>query len=102
MPSDSGSDAWIGEVLDFWFRELPREAWFRKDTTVDRTIRDRFLALYDKLAVCTADDLSASADKALAAVIVLDQFPRNMFRDTAKAFATDALALAVAGGCTMA
>jgi uncharacterized protein (DUF924 family) len=96
MPSVTGRDAWVGEVLDFWFRELPREAWFRKDSDVDRTIHDRFLALYDKLAVCTADDLSASADKALAAVIVLDQFPRNMFRDTANAFATDGLALAIA------
>jgi uncharacterized protein (DUF924 family) len=95
-PSASGSDAWIGEVIDFWFRALPREAWFRKDADVDRKIRDRFLALYDELAVCTADNLSASADKALAAVIVLDQFPRNMFRDTANAFATDGLALAIA------
>ena len=96
MTKASGSDAWIGEVLDFWFKELPREAWFRKDATVDRTIRDRFLALYEKLSALTLDDLTTSADKALAAVIVLDQFPRNMFRDSAEAFATDSLALAIA------
>jgi uncharacterized protein (DUF924 family) len=96
MTKASGSDAWIGEVLDFWFKELPREAWFRKDATVDRTIRHRFLALYEKLSALTLADLTTSADKALAAVIVLDQFPRNMFRDSAKAFATDGLALAIA------
>ena len=95
-PIVSGGDAWFGAVLDFWFSELPREAWFRKDADVDRTIRDRFLALYEKLSACTPDDLTASAEKALAAVIVLDQFPRNMFRETAKAFATDGLALAIA------
>jgi uncharacterized protein (DUF924 family) len=96
MTSASGSDPWIGEVLDFWFSELPREAWFRKDADVDRTIRDRFLPVYETLSARTPDELATSADKALAAVIVLDQFPRNMFRDTAKAFATDALALAIA------
>ena len=94
--SNSGSDAWIGKVLDFWFSELPREAWFRKDANIDRTIRDRFLALYETLAARTPDDLTASAEMALAAVIVLDQFPRNIFRDSAMAFATDGLALAIA------
>ena len=95
-PSVSGSDVWIGEVLDFWFRELSPDAWFRKGTTVDRAIRNRFLPLYDKLAASAPEDLSASAERALAAVIVLDQFPRNMFRDTPEAFATDELALSVA------
>jgi uncharacterized protein (DUF924 family) len=97
MSSDSGSDAWIADVLDFWFREISREAWFRKDADIDRAIRDRFLPLYDALSPRGPDDLSASGEMALAAVIVLDQFPRNIFRATAKAFATDALALAVAG-----
>jgi uncharacterized protein (DUF924 family) len=96
IPSASGGDAWIGEVVDFWFRELPREAWFRKDAYVARAIREPFLPLYEALSARNAADLSTSAEMALAAVIVLDQFPRNMFRDTPKAFATDGLALAIA------
>lgn len=88
---------WPDDVLDFWFRELAPEAWFRKDATVDETIRTRFLGRHEQVV---ADfDLAAATGtpgRALATIIVLDQFPRNMFRNTPRAFATDPLALSVA------
>jgi uncharacterized protein (DUF924 family) len=95
---EAASEAWIGDVLGFWFEELGRAGWFRKDAAVDSAIRQRFLLLYEVLTTWPADDALASADRALATVLVLDQFPRNIFRDTAQAFATDALALQVARG----
>jgi len=98
MTDAAASEEWIGDVLGFWFRELGRAGWFRKDTSVDSEIRRRFLLLYEVLATWPADDALVSAERALATVIVLDQFPRNIFRDSAQAFATDALALQVARG----
>jgi uncharacterized protein (DUF924 family) len=85
----------IDEVLLFWFEELSPEAWFRRDTQVDDQIRARFMPLYEQLRRMQPQDL-ASPLASLAAVIVLDQFPRNMFRGLPQAFATDALALAIA------
>jgi uncharacterized protein (DUF924 family) len=78
------------EVLDFWFA---REAdWFRKSEAFDREVRDRFLGLLEKVP---HEWLDRPRD-CLARIIVLDQFPRNMFRGTPRAFATDALALEAA------
>lgn len=90
------SAPWADEVLDFWFRELDRKAWFEKSDATDALIRGRFLALHEKLAreMTVPPDLPPRA--MLAAVIVFDQFPRNMFRGTPRAFATDPLALALA------
>ena len=96
MTNDASSQAWVGEVLGFWFGELGREAWFRKDAAVDQAIRERFLALYERLAAAPASEATTSADRALASVLVLDQFPRNMFRTGARAFATDGRALEIA------
>jgi uncharacterized protein (DUF924 family) len=92
----------VDEVLRFWFEELPPEAWFRKDARVDDQIRERFLPLYEQVRGMQAQDF-ATPPASLAAVIVLDQFPRNMFRNSPQAFATDPLALeiaqrAIAGG----
>lgn len=98
MFDSAASEAWIGDVLDFWFDELGRSKWFVKSEAVDREIRDRFLLLYEVLSTWPAEDAWASADRALATVLVLDQFSRNMFRDTPQAFATDALAREVAAG----
>ena len=94
-------DALVAEVLDFWFAPRdsaehgrPRELWFRKDPAVDGSIRSRFGA-----AVATALD-GGFADwtaprAALARVLLLDQFTRNIFRDTPRAFAGDVLALRI-------
>ena len=92
------------EVVEFWFgvaggaeRGRPRKAWFQKSETFDAEIRARFATTTEAAA---AGDLAAwerTPLAALALVIVLDQFPRNIFRGSARAFATDPLALAVAG-----
>lgn len=92
----SGS-AWVDDVLRFWFEELTYKDWFGGGAELDDKIRDRFLALYEELAATVPATVHESADAALAAVIVFDQFPRNMFRGAAKAFATDPQALAIAG-----
>lgn len=88
---------WPQQVLTFWFDELVPPAWFKKDEALDARIRERFRGTYDEVAgnVQVAQSLSDS-DTALAAVIVLDQFPRNMFRGTPQAFASDDKALALA------
>ena len=85
---------WAEQVTRYWFEELPPQAWFRKDTRVDDTIRERFAALHDEIARIRPEQLTTPRD-CLAAVIVLDQFPRNMFRDSPRSFATDALALSI-------
>ena len=97
MPERADKD-WIGDVLRFWFDDVGREAWFRKDAGIDEQIRARFLILYEVLARWPPSDALASPNRALATVLVLDQFPRNLFRGSAQAFATDALAREVASG----
>ena len=83
------------EVRRYWFDEHPKD-WFVKNPAFDAQIRRRFLALHE---VASAGGLAHWADdgrSCLALVIVLDQFPRNMFRGEARAFATDSLARAAA------
>ena len=92
------------DVLDFWFG-LPgspeygkeRDFWFKKSDATDAQIRERFLALHEAAAGGALDTWTSTAEGAVALVIALDQFPRNMFRGTPGAFATDARALSVAG-----
>jgi uncharacterized protein (DUF924 family) len=90
-------------VLDFWFGRpgdadhlRPRAAWFRKDEAFDAAIRDRFGALIE---AALRGELARWADEdrsAVALIVVLDQFPRNAFRGSARMFDGDALALAAA------
>ena len=91
--SDEG---WRSAVLRFWYRELEPPQWFIKSDAVDQAIVARFAGLWEDLRAYDAAALSRDAKGALAAVLVLDQFPRNMFRGTARAFASDVAALAVA------
>jgi uncharacterized protein (DUF924 family) len=79
------------EVLDFWFQR-EHKAWFTKDAQFDAEIRARFLPLYEQAAAGALAGWRQEPKSCLALVIVLDQFPRNMFRGTARAFAADALA----------
>lgn len=81
------------DVLDFWFGELGPEQHFAKDDALDATIRSRFSALHDFLMASGAAGWRDTPDCLLAAVIVLDQFSRNMHRGTAQAYAADKLAL---------
>jgi len=83
-------------VPAYWFGEGMAERWFKRDPAFDREIRDRLLPLYRRAATGELDDWQATAQGALALVILLDQVPRNLFRDDPRAFATDAKALAVA------
>lgn len=86
---------WTTEVLGFWFDELGESRWFAKDEALDAVIRRRFLPVYEQVRAQNSGDF-ATPQQALAAVLVLDQFPRNMFRGTARAFAADALARDIA------
>ena len=83
------------EVLDFWFKETPPERWFEADPKFDADLRARFEETWRAARDGKLADWEETREGALALVIVLDQFPRNMFRGTAQAFATDALARAV-------
>ena len=83
-------------VLDFWFEELTPAQWFKKDPGMDHTITERFGALHAQASQCECYAWRKTAQGRLAEIIVLDQFSRNIYRDDARAFATDALALALA------
>ena len=84
------------DVLDFWFVETQPKQWFQVSEEFDETIRERFSEPYEMAANGQFDDWQNDADGALALCILLDQMPRNMFRDTPKAFDTDKKALVVA------
>ncbi len=82
-------------MIGFWRAAGPKK-WFRKDAAFDREITARFLAAHEAAAAGRLSDWQATPDGALALLLLLDQFPRNMFRNSARAFATDPLARAVA------
>jgi uncharacterized protein (DUF924 family) len=82
-------------VLAFW-REAGHERWYERNDAFDADVRDRFLELWRKAAAGELSAWETTDDGALALTIVLDQFPRNMFRDDAKTYSSDALAREVA------
>ncbi len=87
------------EVLKFWFGDAPgerRKAWFTKDPAFDAEIHSRFLDLHEAAARGELNGWNQAADTALALIVLADQFPRNMFRGEARAFASDPIALATA------
>lgn len=91
----------VDEVLEFWFsgeaeRGSFREAWFEKDEGFDREISTRFQEDYERAAAGELEGWQDSERGCLALTLLLDQFPRNMFRGEARAFATDHRARAVA------
>ena len=88
-------DDWRGEVLHFWFG-LDKAEWFAADAELDHRMRERFAKLWNEKQALPPERFLGDAMTALAAVILFDQFPRNMFRGHADQFATDTLALAVA------
>ena len=83
------------EVVEFWRSAGPKK-WFAPDPAFDAEIRERFLATHERAAAGRLADWEKTAQGALALLLLLDQFPRNMFRKTPRAFATDAQALEVA------
>jgi uncharacterized protein (DUF924 family) len=84
-----------GEVITFW-QEAGPESWYRQDAAFDRTIRDRFGALWDSACAGGCDHWAMGPKGALGLIILTDQFPRNMFRDSPRAFASNARALRIA------
>jgi len=86
----------IQDVLHFWFDALPPKQHFAKDAALDETIRTRFGTTLEAAAQCELFTWRTTAAGRLAEVIVLDQFSRNVYRDTPRSFAQDALALALA------
>jgi len=86
---------WRGDVLKFWFA-LDSRKWWGGDEALDQRIRQKFLKLWTEKRELPADAFLTDPLTALAAVILFDQFPRNMFRGQADQFATDHIALAIA------
>jgi uncharacterized protein (DUF924 family) len=81
-------------IIAFWRKAGP-DRWFKKDSAFDNEIKQRFRATYETAAAGKLTNWESSADGALALLILLDQFPRNMFRGETRTFATDPLARAV-------
>ena len=87
----------VQAVLGFWFAH-GWDDWWKPDPDFDAAIRKRFERLWREQRENVPEHFLGSAEEALAAIVLFDQFPRNMFRGHADQFATDPLALAVAGG----
>ena len=84
------------EILEFWFEESQPRQWFQKSDEFDQSIRDRFLDIYKMGVNGMLDDWQNDANGILALIILLDQFPRNMFRGDPKTYASDERALELA------
>ena len=87
--------SWVDEVLSFWFGRLGPADWFKRSDAVDTKIRASFLAVWEAARLGVPSQAVTNPRWSLASVLVLDQFPRNMFRGAPLAFATDPLARAV-------
>ncbi len=90
------------DVIAFWFDDAQRDAeviaekspmWFAKDKDIDATIHERFASLRELAITGALDDWTVTPQGTLALIVLVDQFPRNLFRDDPRAFAHDALAL---------
>lgn len=87
---------WVDEILSFWFKKLDSKDWWAKSEMVDELCKTRFLELWEEQKSKTAADFLTSPETVLAATILFDQIPRNMFRNSADAFSTDHLAQQIA------
>ena len=95
---DAVTSDWAAALLDFWFNQVGEEGWWKHDPELDRQCTSRFRSLWEEKRTLASETFLERADDALAAVLLFDQLPRNMFRGTAKAYQTDELARAVARG----
>jgi uncharacterized protein (DUF924 family) len=95
MADDAAASFEPADVVAFW-RAAGPERWFRKDEAFDAEFRERFLAAHQAAEFGRLAHWGETAEGALALVLLLDQFPRNAFRGTARMYATDALAREVA------
>lgn len=83
------------EILEFWFSEPTEAHWFIRSDDLDAQIKQRFNVIYEQAIAGELSGWKDDAKNTLALVIVLDQFPRNMFRGSPKAFASDPQACAL-------
>ncbi|MBC7741245.1 MAG: DUF924 domain-containing protein [Bdellovibrionaceae bacterium] len=81
------------DTLNFWFDKAHQKLWFAKDENFDLQIKQRFEVVYQEALLEKTEFWRSSAQGRLAEIILLDQFPRNMFRNTPKSFAADSIAL---------
>lgn len=81
------------EVVNFWFEEIEPALWWKKDDDFDALLVERFSEIHNRASHCELYEWRRQPEGRLAEIIVLDQFSRNMFRDSARAFATDAMSL---------
>ena len=81
------------DILHLWFEEIDPGLWWKKDESFDQLIIDRFSSIHEKAIQGELFEWRLTAKGSLAEIIILDQFSRNMFRDTARAFAYDGMAL---------
>lgn len=84
------------DILDFWFTETSHEQWFKPDSQFDELIRERFIHVYNEVRSGKMAHWRDTPEGRLAEIIVLDQFARNIFRDTPQAFTGDEMALQLA------
>ncbi len=87
------------EILAFWFDEVTPKQWFTKDAAFDETLRSRFGETVEAALEGRLADRAEAGDSCLAQILVLDQFARNIFRDSPKAFAGDPRALELSWRC---
>ncbi len=83
------------KIVEFWFEELTPAQWWQKDDALDNLILKKFENIHQQASQCELYQWRNNAFGRLAEIIILDQFSRNMYRDTAKSFSQDALALAL-------
>lgn len=84
------------DIQNFWFYEVGPDRWFKLDPALDETVRARYLAAHERAAMEALSEWENTPEGVLALLLLLDQFPRRMFRGTARAYATDDLALELA------
>ncbi|QCB37394.1 DUF924 domain-containing protein [Sphingobium sp. PAMC28499] len=95
---DAVTADWAAALLDFWFNQVGEKGWYSHDPALDQHCIDRFAVLWSEKRTLPPESFLDRADDALAAVLLFDQLPRNMFRGQAQAFATDPIAREVARG----
>lgn len=95
---DAVTADWAAALLDFWFNQTGERGWWSHEPAFDRTCQARFRDLWEEKRQLPAEEFLERADDALAAVLLFDQLPRNMFRGSWAAFSTDPLARDMARG----
>ena len=86
-------------VLNFWFTEITPEFWFKKDAEFDAAVKSRFSKAVSDALAGRLDHWADNSDGCLALIILLDQLTRNIFRQSARAFSGDEMALALSLRC---